>query len=152
MDMASNLGVEFLKNHLGGNTTEIKNTYTKHSPLGHNVLLPNEIFTLGLSPGELSVYAYLIFCEDRKTHQCWPSIGRISQHTGISANTISKYIYQLEEKRLIDVEPTKVRTKEGMVRNGTLQFTIRPIKEAVNYKLEKDLSALPNPKRTRKRK
>ena len=141
-----------MKNHSGGNTTEIKNTYTKHSPLGHYFLLPNEIFTLGLSPGELSVYAYLIFCEDRKTHQCWPSIGRICQYTGMSANTVAKYIRQLEEKRLIDVEPTKVRTKEGMVRNGTLQFTIRPIQEAVNYKLEKDLSALPNPKRTRKRK
>ena len=141
-----------VKNHRGGNATEIGNTYTNRSPLGRYFLLPNEIFTLGLTPGELSVYAYLIFCEDRETHQCWPSIGKICQHTGMSANTISKYIYQLEEKRLIDVEPTKVRTKEGMVRNGTLQFTIRPIQEAVNYKLEKDLSALPNPKRTRKRK
>ena len=140
-----------MKNHRGGNTTEFQNTYTNRSPLGRFFLLPNEVFTLGLTPGELSVYAYLMFCEDRETHQCWPSIGRISQHTGMSANTISKYIYQLEEKRLIDVEPTKVRTKEGMVRNGTLQFTIRPIQEAVNYKLEKDLSALPNPKRTRKR-
>ena len=71
--------------------------------------------------------------------------------TNLDNITISKYIYQLEEKRLIDVEPTKVRTKSGEVRNGTLQFTIRPIQEAVNYKLEKDLSALPNPKRTRKR-
>ena len=141
-----------MKNHRGGNTTEFENTYTNRSPLGRYFLLPNEIFTLGLSPGELSLYAYLIFCEDRKTHQCWPSIGCISQHTGMSANTVAKYIRQLEEKRLIDVEPTKVRTKEGMVRNGTLQFTIRPIQEAVNYKLEKDLSALPNPKRTRKRK
>ena len=141
-----------MKNHRGGNTTEFQNTYTNRSPLGRFFLLPNEIFTLGLSPGELSVYAYLMFCEDRKTHQCWPSIGRISQYTGMSANTVAKYIRQLEEKRLIDVEPTKVRTKEGMVRNGTLQFTIRPIQEAVNYKLEKDLSALPNPKRTRKRK
>ena len=140
-----------MKNHRGGNTTEFQNTYTNRSPLGRFFLLPNEVFTLGLTPGELSVYAYLMFCEDRETHRCWPSIGRISQHTGMSANTISKYIYQLEEKRLIDVEPTKVRTKEGMVRNGTLQFTIRPIQEAVNYKLEKDLSALPNPKRTRKR-
>ena len=114
-------------------------------------LLPNAIFTLGLSPGEMTLYAYLIFCEDRTTHQCWPSIGRISQHTGMSANTIAKYIRQLEEKQLINVEPTKVRTKRGEVRNGTLQFTIRPIQEAVNYKLEKDLSALPNLKRTRKR-
>ena len=141
-----------MKNYFGGSSTEIRNTYTKWLDEGRFFLLPNEIFTLGLSPGELSVYAYLIFCEDRKTHQCWPSIGRISQHTGMSANTVAKYIRQLEEKRLIDTEPTKVRTKEGMVRNGTLLFTVRPIQEAVNYKLEKDLSALPNPKRTRKRK
>ena len=104
-----------------------------------------------MTPGELSVYAYLMFCEDRETHQCWPSIGRISQHTGMSANTISKYIYQLEEKRLIDVEPTKVRTKSGEVRNGTLQFTIRPIQEAVDYKLERDLATLPGQKRTKKK-
>ena len=151
MDMASNLGVEFLKNHLGGNTTEIKNTYTKRSPLGRYFLLPNEIFTLGLSPGELSVYAYMIFCEDRKTHQCWPSIGKICQHTGMSANTVAKYIRQLEERQLIDVEPTKVRMKSGEVRNGTLQFTIRPIQEAVNYHLERQLAGLPQKKHTKKR-
>ena len=140
-----------MKNHRGGNATEIKNTYTKRSPLGHYFLLPNGIFTLGLSPGELSVYAYLMFCEDRETHQCWPSIGRICQHTGMSANTVAKYIKQLEEKRLIDTEPTKVKTKAGLVQNGTLLYTIRPIQEAVNYRLEKDLSSLPEPKRSRKK-
>ena len=140
-----------MKNHMGGNATEIKNTYTNRSPLGHYFLLPNEIFTLGLSPGELSVYAYLIFCEDRKTHQCWPSIGRISQYTGMSANTVVKNIRQLEDKRLINVEPTKVRTKTGEVRNGTLLFTIRPIQEAVNYHLERQLAGLPQKKRTKKR-
>lgn len=145
------IGVDFLINYFGGNATEIKNTYTKHSPLRHYFLLPNEIFTLGLSPSELSVYTYLLFCEDRKTHQCWPSIGRIRQNTGMSANTIAKYIRQLEEKLLIQVEPTKVRTKSGEVRNGTLQFTIRPIQEAVDYKLEKELAALPEKKRARKR-
>ena len=91
----------------------------------------------------MTVYAYLIFCENRETYQRWPSIDRISQHTGMSANTVAKYIRQLEEKRLIDVEPTKVRTKSSEVRNGTLQFTIRPIQEAVNYKLERDLASLP---------
>lgn len=140
-----------MKNQQGGNATEIQNTYTKHSPLGHYFLLPNEIFTLGLSPSEPSVYAYLLFCEDRKTHQCWPSIGRISQNTGMSANTIAKYIRQLEEKLLIQVEPTKVRTKSGEVRNGTLRFTIRPIQEAVDYKLERDLAALPELNRPKKR-
>ena len=140
-----------MKNPRGGNATEIKNTYTKRSPLGHYFLLPNGIFTLGLSPGELSVYAYLMFCEDRETHQCWPSIGRICQHTGMSANTVAKYIKQLEEKRLIDTEPTKVKTKAGLVQNGNLLYTIRPIQEAVNYRLEKDLSSLPEPKRSRKK-
>ena len=140
-----------MKNHWGGDSTETKNTYTKHSPLGHYFLLPNEIFTLGLSPSEPSVYAYLLFCEDRKTHQCWPSIGRISQHTGMSANTVAKYIRQLEEKRLIDTEPTKVKTKAGLVRNGNLLYTIRPIQEAVNYKLEQDLAALPEQKGRRKK-
>ncbi len=129
--------------HLGGNATEIKNTYTKWLDEGRFFLLPNAVFTLGLCPGEMTLYAYLMFCEDRTTHQCWPCIGRISQHTGMSANTVAKYIRQLEEKRLIDVEPTKVRTKSSEVRNGTLQFTIRPIQEAVNYKLERDLASLP---------
>lgn len=104
-----------------------------------------------MSPGELSVYAYIIFCEDRETHQCWPSIGRICQHTGMSANTVAKYIRQLEEKRLIDTEPTKVKTKAGLVRNGNLLYTIRPIQEAVNYKLEQDLAALPEQKGRRKK-
>ena len=140
-----------MKNHRGGNTTEFQNTYTNRSPLGRFFLLPNEIFTLGLSPGELSVYAYLMFCEDRETHQCWPSIGKICQHTGMSANTVAKYIRQLEERQLINVEPTKVRTKSGEVRNGTLQFTIRPIQEAVNYHLERQLAGLPPRKAKRKR-
>ena len=140
-----------MKKYWGGNVTEIRNTYTNRSPLGHYSLLPNEIFTLGLNPGELSVYAYLIFCEDRKTHQCWPSIGKICQHTGMSANTVAKYIRQLEDKQLIDVEPTKVRTKSGEVRNGNLLYTIRPIRDAVNYKLERDLAAWSDPKRTKKK-
>lgn len=114
-------------------------------------LLPNEIFTLGLSAGKIAVYAYLLFCEDRETHLCYPSFRKIGECTGMSPNTVWKYITQLEDKRLIDVEPTKVRTKSGEVRNGVLQFTIPPIQEAINYKLERDLSALSEKKRTRKR-
>lgn len=100
----------------------------------------------------MTFYAYLIYCEDWETHQCWPSVGRICQHTGMSAYTVAKYIRQLEEKRLIDAEPTKVRTKSGEVRNGTLLFTIHPIQKAVNYKLEQNLAALPEQKHPRKKK
>ncbi len=125
--------------------------YSKRSALGHYFLLLNEFFSLGLSPGELSVYVYLMFCEDRETHPCWPSIGKICQYTGMSANTVAKYIRQLEEKRLIDTQPTKVKTRVGLVRNGNLRYTIRPIQEAVNYKLEKDLTALSEQKGTKKK-
>lgn len=97
------------------------------------------------------MYAYLIFCEDRETHQCWPSIGKICQHTGMNANTVAKYIRQLEEKRLIDTEPTKVQTRKGIVRNGNLLYTIRPIQGAVERKFEQEFSALPKPKPSRKK-
>ena len=32
--------------------------------------LPNEIFQLGLTPGELAVYSFLLKCENRETYQC----------------------------------------------------------------------------------
>ena len=62
-----------------------------------------------------------------------------------------KYIRQLEEKRLIDVEPTKVQPRDGKIRNSTLRFAIRPIQEAIDYKLERDLATLPDPKHPKKK-
>ena len=52
--------------------------------------LPNAIFSLGLSTGELAVYAYLMYCEDRKSHQCWPSYKTIGEAVGMSRNTVQK--------------------------------------------------------------
>ena len=59
--------------------------------------LPNEVFLLGLSAGELVVYSFLKRCENRKTHQCGPSIKTIGQAVRMSENTVRKYIRQLEE-------------------------------------------------------
>ena len=98
---------KLFENRYGGDSTEIENTYTKWLDEGRFFLLPNAIFTFGLSPGERIVCAYLIYCENRETYQCWPSIGRISQYTGMSANAVAKNIRQLEDKHLIDVEPSK---------------------------------------------
>ena len=42
------------------------------------------------------------------------------------ANTVSRHVKKLEERGLIAVEPTKVATKAGVTRNGTLQFTLLP--------------------------
>ena len=113
-------------------------------------LLPNEISILGLSAGEIAVYAYLIFCEDRETHLCY-RFRKIGQCTGMSPNTVRKYITQLEDKHLIETLPTTVWTLDGTARNGTLLYTILPIHEAVNYHLECQLAGLPQKKRTRKR-
>ena len=83
--------------------------------------LPNAIFSLGLSTGELAVYTYLMYCEDRKSHQCWPSY-----------KTIGKYVRELEYKALIITEPTKYESDGGQVRNGNLVFTILPIQGAID--------------------
>ena len=102
--------------------------------------LPNAIFTLGLSAGELAVYAYLIFCEDRKSHQCWPSYKTIGKAVGMSENTVRKYVRDLEYKTLILTEPTTYESSSGQVRNGNLIFTILPIYEAIKYHNECQLS------------
>ena len=59
---------------------------------GNYFTLPNEVFQLGLSAGELAVYSYLRCCEDRRTHQCWPSYRTIGCAVGMSENTVRKYI------------------------------------------------------------
>ena len=60
--------------------------------------MPNEVFQLGLSAGELAVYSYLRRCEDRRTHQCWPSYRTIGCAVGMSENTVRKCIRRLEER------------------------------------------------------
>lgn len=47
--------------------------YLKRDAVKNYFPLPNEIFCLGLCSGEIAVYAYLLYCEDRKTFQCYPS-------------------------------------------------------------------------------
>ncbi|WP_236757003.1 helix-turn-helix domain-containing protein [Acutalibacter muris] len=95
--------------------------------------MPNAIFSLGLSAGELAVYAYLMHCEDRKSHQCWPSYKTIGRAVGMSENTVRKYVRVLEYKTLILTEPTKYESARRQVRNGNLIFTILPIYGAVKY-------------------
>lgn len=103
----------------------------KYKSRGNFFSLPNEIFLLGLSPGELAVYSFLRRCEDRRTHQCWPSCKTIGRAVRMSENTVRKYIRQLEERGLITTEPIEVITKASGRRNGNLRFTLRPIPEVI---------------------
>ena len=107
--------------------------YSNYDPTSHFFPLPNEIFSLGLTTGEIAVYAYLMFCEDRETYQCYPSYRTIAQALKLSVNTVRKYVGQLEDKHLISTEPTKIRAKSGMQRNGSLLYTILPIEDAVQF-------------------
>ena len=104
--------------------------------------LPNEIFCLNLSCGEIAVYAYLLFRENRKTYQCYPSYKTIGDAIGMSKNTVKKYVDGLVQKRLITKEPTQVITKNDEKRNGNLLYTIRPIEEAVQYHFEQQMIQL----------
>jgi len=104
--------------------------------------LPNVIFSLGLSPGEIAIYSYLLHCEDRKTYQCYPSYKTIGQVVGMSTNTVQKYISALAEKEFISIESTSVITKSGLKRNGSHRYTIRPIREVVELYHQRQLRKL----------
>ena len=90
-------------------------------------MVPNEIFSLGLDYREISLYTYLLRCENRDTYQCYPSYKTIGKAIRMSENTVAKYVRQLEEKGLIYTEPTIVQSKDGKPLNGNLLYTIRPI-------------------------
>lgn len=116
--------------------------YPKRDAIRDYFPLPNEIFSFGLSTGEIAVYAYLMYCEDRKTFQCHPSYKTIGNAVGMSKNTVKKNVDSLIEKQLITAEPTSVITQKGEKRNGNLRYTIRPIAEAVERYYEQQLIRL----------
>ena len=112
------------------------NSYPKRDPIKNYFPLPNEIFCLGLSSGEISAYSYLLYCEDRKTFKCYPSYKTIGSALKISKNTVRKYVAGLEEKGLITTEPTQIFKSDGKRYNGNLKYTIRPIEEAKEQYLQ----------------
>lgn len=106
--------------------------YPKRDAIKNYFPLPNEVFSLGLESGEIAVYSYLMYLEDRKSHQCHPSYKTIGKAVHMTDNTVRKYVLALEDKGLIRTEQTSLRTKAGKKRNGNLLYTIRPIQEALD--------------------
>lgn len=100
---------------------------------GNYFMLPNEIFNMDLSAGEIALYAFLMRMEYRKTFSCYSSFDTIGKALGIkSKNTVMKYVRQLEEKELIETERTLVESHDGTLRNGSLMYKILPINQAVD--------------------
>lgn len=104
--------------------------------------MPNEKFCPGLSYGEIAVYSYLLYRENRKTFQCYPSYRSISKALKMSRNTVSKYVQLLVDKELIATEPTSIFTKGNKKLNGNLLYTILPIEQAKQYFYKRQLENL----------
>ena len=104
--------------------------------------VPNEVFHIGLSYPEISIYCYLLSIEDRETYQCWPSYKTIGKAVGMSENTVRKYTLRLEERGLLSTEPTEVVTATGQKRNGNLRYTLRPVQEWIAAHYDRQLEQL----------
>lgn len=102
--------------------------------------MPKEVFQVGLHYAEIAIYAYLMYCEDRKTFTCHPSYATIGNAVGMTVQTVQKHVQSLEKKGLIRTEYTEIWTKKWGRRNGNLKYTILPIKQVVDYYFEKQLA------------
>ena len=128
------------KNYGGNLLSYYQNHYqNKRDNPGDFFPMPKAVFRLGLDYGEIALLAFLMYCEDRKTYQCHPSYATIGEAIGMSNNTVKKYVDSLEKKGFIYTEPTIVRTRDGRAHNGSLQYTLQPIKPLEEAYFEKQL-------------
>ena len=62
----------------------------------------------------IETYAYLLYCEDRSSHQCHPSYKTISATVGLSVNTVMKHIAKLVDRQFITVDHTSYFDRQGI--------------------------------------
>ena len=116
--------------------------WQKPDPAKNYYPVPKVICQLGLSPGEIAVYSFLLFCEDRRTYQCYPSYRTIGEAVGMSRNTVCKYVQELEERGLIRTERTSIITRDGRKQNGSLLYTILPIQFSIDQFYQRQMDAV----------
>ena len=118
------------------------NKWPKRSAEKNYFMVPNEIFSIGLDFREISLYSYLLRCENRKTYQCYPSYRTIGEAVGMSRNTVRKYVQELEERGLICTERTSIITRDGRKQNGSLLYTILPIQFSIDQFYQRQMDAV----------
>ena len=101
-------------------------------------LYQNELFQLGLKAGDLLVYIYLQYQKGVRSGRCWPSYATIGAAVGMSRKTVQKHIWALVDKGLIQTEDTTIRRKNGLAYNGSLLYTLKPIKQVLKER-EKEM-------------
>ena len=104
--------------------------------------VPNILLDMDLPASAVAVYLYLLRSADRKTDQCHPSEATIAKRLHLSRNTVAKYVRLLEERGLIVTEHTKIITKNGIKKNGSLLYTIIPLQKVMEQHYEQQFNAL----------
>ena len=104
--------------------------------------VPNILLDMDLPASAVAVYLYLLRSADRKTNQCHPSEATIAKRLHLSRNTVAKYVRLLEERGLIITEHTKIITKNGIKKNGSLLYTIIPLQKVMEQHHEQQFNAL----------
>lgn len=104
--------------------------------------VPNILLDMDLPASAVTVYLYLLRSADRKTDQCHPSEATIAKRLHLSRNTVAKYVRLLEERGLIITEHTKIITKNGIKKNGSLLYTIIPLQKVMEQHYEQQFNAL----------
>ena len=106
------------------------------NPHSNYFVVPNAIYSLGLSSGAIAAYGFLSSCENRARkskdrYTCYPSMATIGRAISRSRKTVENYIGELVEAGLILTEPTKVMTADGMRWSGNLKYTLLDPQRAV---------------------
>ena len=104
--------------------------------------VPNILLDMDLPASAVAVYLYLLRSADRKTDQCHPSEATIAKRLHLSRNTVAKYVRLLEERGLIITEHTKIITKNGIKKNGSLLYTIIPLQKVMEQHHEQQFNTL----------
>ena len=104
--------------------------------------VPNILLDMNLPANAVAVYLYLLRNADRKTNQCHPNEGTIAKRLHLSHNTVAKHVRLLEERGFIVTEHTKIITKNGIKKNGSLLYTIIPLQKIMEQHYEQQFNAL----------
>ncbi len=104
--------------------------------------VPNELLDFDLPGGSIAVYIFLLRHADRRTGQCHPSTATMAKNLHYCRNTVASYVRLLEERGLIVTEHTKIITKNGIKKNGSLLYTIIPLQEVMEQHYEQQFNAL----------
>ena len=79
----------------------------KYQPPSDNFFrLPNNIFDIGLSPIQFTIYAYLVSCAGNKGY-CWPSMERIARKIGAEKTSVQDHLKVLQQRQIISKSKRK---------------------------------------------